>query len=382
MTLSLSALSDGICDYLKMLAVSDVTDGTFDRHCRVLRNFYQYIKGKGIKPVFSQKTVNNFFDICPLYNARSVIRQFSKFLYEQNRIDKPFGRYKIILPEPYAAYLVYQTDTWPDNIWIHRIVLASFYGYLETKGIELSRIALADIDDFLSITFSHLSIETQNKYRSSLRGFLRYLFNHHIIHKNIAPWVVGKRMFERSLPPRYLQVQEIRQLFGNMAYDTEGDLRANAMVYLAFTLGLRPKEISRISLDDIRFESKELKIPNRKNNQPAVLPLSDETIKAITAYIIGGRPQGEERTLFLYLGQSRPLTYNRVSKEITACMRRSGLSASSYHLRHTYAQQLLEKGVSVFEIKEMMGHKTLKTARRYLHVHIPLMRKVLFDEIV
>jgi site-specific recombinase XerD len=54
--------------------------------------------------------------------------------------------------------------------------------------------------------------------------------------------------------------------------------------------------------------------------------------------------------------------------------------ASAYWLRHTYAQNLLESGVSLYEIKEMLGHDSIESTRKYLHIHISLMRRVLFDE--
>jgi site-specific recombinase XerD len=63
-------------------------------------------------------------------------------------------------------------------------------------------------------------------------------------------------------------------------------------------------------------------------------------------------------------------------------MRKAGLTASAYWLRHTYAQNLLEAGVSIFEIKEMLGHDSIESSRKYLHVHVKLMREVLFDETI
>jgi site-specific recombinase XerD len=63
-------------------------------------------------------------------------------------------------------------------------------------------------------------------------------------------------------------------------------------------------------------------------------------------------------------------------------MRRQGLGASAYWLRHTYAQNLLEAGASIYEIKEMLGHDSIESTKKYLHIHIALMRKVLFDETI
>ncbi len=76
----------------------------------------------------------------------------------------------------------------------------------------------------------------------------------------------------------------------------------------------------------------------------------------------------------------RPMSPNTVTQAINACMKKTGLPYSAYGLRHTYAQNLLEAGLSLYEIKEMMGHDSIESTKKYLYVHIKLMREVLFDE--
>jgi site-specific recombinase XerD len=61
-------------------------------------------------------------------------------------------------------------------------------------------------------------------------------------------------------------------------------------------------------------------------------------------------------------------------------MQKANLDATAYWLRHTYAQNLLESGASIFEIKEMMGHDRIQSSKRYLHIHTKLMREVICDE--
>ncbi len=153
------------------------------------------------------------------------------------------------------------------------------------------------------------------------------------------------------------------------------------MICLGFYLGLRPKEISRIRLDDIKFKKQEICIPDRKNTNPARLPLPDRCIKAVAAYIMGGRPATDNRRLFITVRVPyRPVLPVTISKDIAGAMKKAGLSSAAYWLRHTYAQNLLEADIPFFEIKEMMGHDSIETTRRYLHVHTKLMREVLFDD--
>ena len=65
-------------------------------------------------------------------------------------------------------------------------------------------------------------------------------------------------------------------------------------------------------------------------------------------------------------------------------MQKAGLpeEATTYWLRHTHAQHLLEAGISIFEIKEMLGHDDIEATNRYLHIHLKLMRRVILGELV
>ena len=131
----------------------------------------------------------------------------------------------------------------------------------------------------------------------------------------------------------------------------------------------------------VELTEAQLELSTRKGKNPITLPLPEDTIKAIAAYLIGGRPKSQHRTLFLTLNAPyEPISANVVSHHVRTWMRRLNLSTSAYWLRHTYAQNLLEAGASIYEIKEMLGHDTIEATQRYLHIHIELMRKVLFDE--
>jgi site-specific recombinase XerD len=140
-------------------------------------------------------------------------------------------------------------------------------------------------------------------------------------------------------------------------------------------------EISRITLDDISFGKRELTLQDRKGNNSITLPIPEHTIQAIAAYIICVRPKSKRRTLFLSLQTPYgPLSPSTVGYYITESMKRANLPSTAYWLRHTYAQNLLESGTSIFGIKEMMGHDKIESTKNYLHIHIKLMRKVLFNE--
>lgn len=188
-------------------------------------------------------------------------------------------------------------------------------------------------------------------------------------------------MFAQNNPPKFLRPDEIKRLFAGLKYSTACDLRAAAMVHLAYLLGMRPCEIASLALDDIHFGKAEIRLQHRKNDCPTCLPLPEKMIKVIAAYLVGARANSEHRNLFLTLHPPyRPVSPNTVAYCIKRCMKTSAVPGTAYWLRHTYAQNLLEAGLSIYEVKEMLGHTSIESTRRYLHIHIKLMREVLFDE--
>jgi site-specific recombinase XerD len=192
-------------------------------------------------------------------------------------------------------------------------------------------------------------------------------------------------MYQPAKPPCFLRPGEIQQLFDSMISATHTELRAYAMVHIAYTMGLRPQEISRLSLDDIAFSKAEMNVRYRKAALPITMPIPQKTLKAIAAYMVGGRPKNDCREIFLQCYRPyRPVSAPTVCYAIKSCMQKAGLpeEATTYWLRHTHAQHLLEAGISIFEIKEMLGHEDIDATKRYLHIHLKLMRRVILGELV
>lgn len=287
------------------------------------------------------------------------------------------------LPEIFHGYLDYYKHQLRNesNIGGMRQILMSFHFFLQTSGILLNEISIHQVDQFLARYNTNYSAGAARSNRSHLRQFLKHLYRGRYIKKDLSVLVVSPPEFARSKPPKFLRPHEVQKMFKLMNLSTAKDLRIYAAMHLAYFLGLRPGEISSLTLDDISFKQKEIFIRSRKNYSPAHLPVPDNVIKAITAYIIGGRPETQHRTLFLQLVPPyKPVSRGDIPRHIREFMADSNLEANTYWLRHSYAQNLLESGASIYEIKEMMGHKSIGATQKYLSIHINLMREVILDE--
>ena len=378
-------LKQAVDDYLLWMISSGYADKTIKRNEKILNHFVCFTQRHKISwdHVFSSENLDGFHQSTK--GGLTAVRGLCRYLVKQKRIVAPIEKEKCQLTDIYEAYLhYYGTARQVNNRRIQSIrrVLAAFQDYLENKKIKLIALTIEHLDAFFAEFNGGFSPATCQVYRSIIRGFLSYLFHQRqILKRDLAPLVVGAHMFAQAKPPTFLRADELKKLFDNIELSSQSGLRTYAMLQLAYTLGLRPIEICQMTLDDISFGKAELNINWRKGHNPLKLPLAEVTIKAIAAYIIGARPQSAYRTLFLSLRPPyAPITPTTVNYYFKTAMHKVNPAASVYWLRHTYAQNLLQAGVSLFEIKELLGHDSIEATRKYLLIHIKLMREVLFDE--
>jgi len=383
-------LERAIDDYLQWMKSVRYSPNSLKSHKVQLKQFLAFVKNRKVSQehIFSSKTLQRFKKVTE-QNGMPAINRLSRYLFEQGKISKPLSSKTkpIDLPKIYEDYLTYQKVHRQATVrQISRIkrVLAAFDDYLKAHKIDLHSLTIEHVDHFLSVFFAPFSPATCTVYRSMIRGFLKYLYQEHqITKKDLSSLIVGAHLFSQSKPPNFLRPQQVQKLFAGLKLTTPANIRTYAMVHLAYMLGLRPQEICSITLDDISFGRATLRVKDRKTNHPIKLPLPEDVIKAIAAYLIGVRPESNHRTLFLTLkAPYGPLTPGVVGYYVSNCMQRAALGSSAYWLRHTYAQNLLETGASIYEIKEMLGHDSIESTKKYLHIHITLMRKVLFDETI
>jgi integrase/recombinase XerD len=385
-------LMRAILDYLVGLTPAITRKEIRQREHRVhiLMEFLFFVIRKNIwwKDMFTLETFTGFRRHTGIMSAGPIIN-LSQYLYEKGRIEQTLiiPNYQVPLPDIYERYFNYlgQTKTFRKNyLFTSRRVLTSLHSYLEYHRINLANLKVEHLDAFIVEFIKPFAVATRTGYLSHLRGFLKYLYNNRrMLDKDLAPMLAGPRVLTRSNPPRFLRADEIQRLFNSLKPDTPSRIRIYAMIHLACSLGLRPIEISQITLDDVAFKKAQLTLPQRKTNQPVILPIPENTLNAIAAYVLNVRPKTAHRELFLTCyAPYRPIRSHHVSFYISEAMKKAGLSSSPYALRHSYARNLLLTGRSIYEIKEMMGHENIESTQRYLYIDTELMRKVILNETI
>jgi len=382
-------LMEAILDYMGWVkSVEEHRGGRSHlRYTRILTDFLIYVihQGTAWEKVFTFETLEAFRAYSGYKGAFSALRALSDYLFNQGRIDQPLqvSKPESTLPDMYEQYLLYLSQSLqPSTGYIRqsRRILSLLHGYLQRHNIKAQALKIDHLDAFMA-TFK-VSQNTRRLYRYHLRGFLKYLYHERkTIKRDLARLLVGPPQFAQRKLPKFLRPKQIQKLFASLKLSTPTQIRTYAMVHLAYSLGIRPVEISRITLDDISFKRGELTLKERKGGNPITLPIPEKTLKAIALYVSKARPTSPSRHLFLtHHFPYRPISSNTVVGYISKAMKQAGLPSSAYWLRHTYAQNLLHLGQSIYEVKEMMGHQNIQSTHRYLHINTEFMRKALFHE--
>jgi integrase/recombinase XerD len=378
-------LMDVILDYTGWLKSLEMPSHL--RHIKILKDFSVYVIRKGISwdEMFTFNSIEEFQTYSGSKGVSGVLKALSDYLLGRGKIDQPFqlSKPKPPLPDVYEQYVLYHSQTLKSSLGLLRRirrVLGPFDEYLGKHGIPLSKLKIEHGDAFLA-TFK-VSDYSRKLYRICLRGFLKYLYHEKgILKRDLAPLLVGPPQFAQRRLPKFLRPKQVRKLFDSLELSTPTQIRTYAMVHLAYSLGLRPAEISKMTLDDISFQQGELTLRERKGGDLITLPLPENAVKAIALYVSKGRPPGSSRRLFLiHHFPYRPVDANTVIGDIRRAMKNAGLPSSAYWLRHTYAQNLLLMGRSIYEVKEMLGHQNIQSTHTYLHIDTKLMRSMLFNE--
>ncbi len=375
-------------DYLNWMKSVNYRLGTQYRHQMQLELFLDFVKNRRLpwQQLFTVNTREHFKKVSGLATT-AAINGLSRYLVKQGQIKTPLPQHpqQRKLTGIFEDYLQFrqdghQTDT--HQLVAIRRVLSALCKYLNEQDITLHQLRIDDLDAFMAEFCQPFSPGTCCTYRTIVRGFLTYLHQQRgILKKDLAPLLIGAPQFAIAKPPKFLRPHEVKQLFESLSVNSAKDLRTYVMVHLAYTLGLRPCEICRITLDDIAFKRAQLRLEGRKNEQPLALPIPEKTLKAIVAYMVGGRPNSQDRHLILsFHAPYGPIVAGLVGHYIQQAMQKAGLSSTPYWLRHSYAQHLLSSGASIYEIKQMLGHRHIESSRKYLYIHTELMREVILDE--
>lgn len=246
--------------------------------------------------------------------------------------------------------------------------------FLEKSGInKVRKLELAHIERYLAeLERRGFAGATRKRKTVTIRSFLKFLYNDRYIVTNLAKYVIPP--FVDSKMPAYLTEAEYNRLRDACA----GNVRDAAIIELLLQTGIRLSELTRLTIEDIEYAENGgfIRVVDGRGRKGRVLPLNTNACEALKAYLTG-RPDIRSSNLFLNrFGE--PFMARGIQKMVRKHMTEAGIMKGSVHsLRHTFGLYHVIKGTNLKTIKEILGHKDLRSTSVYLALAKILMSKEL-----
>ena len=209
-----------------------------------------------------------------------------------------------------------------------------------------------------------LAAKSINTYLDSVRGFYEYLrYEEEIPITNPVKKGYAQRL---SKPlPKYLRDEEVDILLNAM--ETRRD---EAMFILMLRTGLRVGELANVSLRAVDVKRRRILVENGKGAKDRIVYISDDALRALGEYL-KVRPCSKAKKLFLVergIHRGKPISVRGIQKRVEYYAKKTGLTVSCHHLRHTMATQMLDADSHLVTIQDLLGHTRIKTTERYWRV--------------
>jgi site-specific recombinase XerD len=233
--------------------------------------------------------------------------------------------------------------------------------FLEFCGKPVPELDEDDVRRFLIhlLREGKLCNATINLHSAAIRFFFAVTLNRTMNYLQIP------RFKKKKSLPVLLSRQEVQRLIMECA-----NLKHRAYLLVAYGGGLRVSEIAALKVKDIDSKAMRIFVRAGKGGKDRYTILSNECLCALRDYWSVYRPKHKDGWLFLGQFEHTHITDSAVARAFTSWVKRLGIDkdVSIHSLRHAFATHLLEDGVSIFQIKELLGHASLSSTTIYLHL--------------
>jgi len=290
------------------------------------------------------------------------------------------------LPDPdvreLRGYLLTERKRSPLTVDAYERDLKEFTDFLRRKQPKaaLRGVGTSAIRQYIAHMFDERGYDARTVCRklSSIRALYRFLKITGAREDDPAAAIPGPSVARKRPAP--LKVDEVLKLLRtSLAGRTDAArLRDAAIMELFYASGMRRAEVAGVRLADVDLPERTIRVTGKGNKERLVV-INRTAAAAIEAYL-RVRPRSPDPCLFLGRG-GRGLTPKHVWRIFRTIYRISGIQkhASPHTLRHSFATHLVENGVDLETVRELLGHESLATTGVYLQLAMGRKRRA-YDE--
>jgi site-specific recombinase XerD len=252
---------------------------------------------------------------------------------------------------------------------VYRRDLEQFFAACEGRGLTPRGLTRMDLLNYLAeLAQQGYQASTRARKTIAIRRFFQFLAEGEMLAPNPFATVPSPRLehHERRVlsEPEYRALRELAR---------QVSARAWAIVEILLQAGLRASELCGLRLGDVTFARPGhpglILVRQGKGKKDRVVPLNSGAEQALRASLAGRDGLGPRSPLFVSERRGRPLSRQGLGSLLGRLYTRLGIAGASVHtLRHTFATHSLRRGVSLLVVKEVLGHSSLVSTERYLHL--------------
>ncbi len=274
--------------------------------------------------------------------------------------------------------------------------LELFDKFLQQKNLLLQDVTTDDLKHYLQ-HLHQLQIQPRSVARkiSTLKNFYKFLVDDNVIKSSPTNSLEAPKASTKL--PKFLTEEEILKLLQLVNNDkSEFGVKLSCMLEIVYASGLRVSELVSLPINAIQREQngniKNYLIVVGKGNKERIAPLNQASIKILNEYLIIRDRLGYNSSRWLFIGNVRsskkqkevtikpPLTTNKKDQHLTRQRFHSmlkelaveaGIDPSRVHphvIRHSFATHLLNQGMDLRVLQELLGHSDISTTQIYTHI--------------
>jgi integrase/recombinase XerD len=238
------------------------------------------------------------------------------------------------------------------------MLFLSFFGKSGKKDLE--EIERVDLEAFIEHEQDRgIRISTVRTRLACIIAFLHFLMEQEVI-----PGSLLKRGIKLKLPdtlPRAMNPSDVRKLLSVI-----DDTRDRALILLLLRTGIRIGEALGLRLNDLDIRDRKIHLfEGEKNSMGRVVYLSDDALFAVKRWL----RRRDKKKEFVFYGQGNTcLCYSAGRSRFVNYLKKAGLEQKGYTvhcLRHTFASELLNAGMRLECLQQLLGHQDIEVTRRY-----------------
>ncbi len=291
--------------------------------------------------------------------------------------------------DKFESYLCVERNASRATISSYMGDLYRFMRYLTESGLcghHDGKVRIRDIDrrvvrSYIGYLYQDHKASSLERILASLRSFFQYLEREGVVDVNPARMVATPRK-EKHLPT-VLPVDELFALLDSPFPETALGRRNKAILELFYASGIRLSELVGLNLEDINLRDRSVRVMGKGRKQ-RVVPIHARSAHALADYLPDRRnlrkqriDRDGEQAVFLS-NQGRRISARQVQKMLDKRINECAISRkiSPHVLRHSIATHLLDSGMDLRTIQELLGHQNLSTTQKYTHRSVEELAKV------